>query len=105
MALKYFFYGEVTFTSTQKRNAAGRRLDNRASSAGFTAEVWQALLDAYGSWPAGRGDITKGGMSGLRFCYSSTDQAAVDSAFNDIAAAWDVFQDSDSWWSYAAMPI
>lgn len=105
MALRYYIFGEVTFSSSQKRNTAGRRLENRAAQAGFTAEVWRGLTEAYGTWPAGRGDVTVGGLAGLRFCYSSTDPAAVSTAFDDIAAAWDVFQDSDSWWSYAAEPI
>lgn len=106
--MKWYVYGEVFFATTQKRNAAGRRLDQRVGQRGFTADVWPLLVEVYGSWPSGRVDVT--GLSdtgvsspGIRFCYSTTDQAAADEAFADITAAWDVFQDTSSWWAYAAV--
>ena len=102
--MKWFIYGEVTFTTSAKRNAAGRRFDNRAAGAGFTPEAWQELVNMYGDWPAGRADIVKDGLPGLRFCYSTTDQATATAAVEDVTAAWDVFQDSNSWWAYAAVP-
>jgi hypothetical protein len=104
MALRYFIYGEVVFTTTAKRTAAGRRLDQRAAKAGFEPAVWQMLVDVYGAWPAGRGDITKDGSPAMRFCYTTLDPAIAAAAQEDIAAAWDVFQDSDSFWSYTAVP-
>jgi hypothetical protein len=102
--LRYFIYGEVTFTTPQKRDAAGRRLDQRAGRAGFQPVAWQGLIDAYGSWPAGNAPVTKDGLPGLRFCYTTLDAAIAEEALADIAAAWDVFQDSDSWWAYATVP-
>lgn len=105
MNLRYYIYGEVAFTTSAKRNAAGRRLDQRVGKAGFQPDVWQLLLDIYGTWPTGRIDITKNGSPGLRFCYSTMDAVAANEAQEDVAAAWDVFADTDSWWSYAAVPV
>ena len=109
MELRYYVYGEVVFTTTAKRSAAGRRLDQRAAKAGFTPEVWQGLLDAYGSWPAGRADLDKIDDQGvarpaMRFCYMTRDAAIAAEAQADVAAAWDVFQDTDSFWAFAAIP-
>jgi hypothetical protein len=105
MALRYYIYGEVVFTAAGKRTAAGHRLDQRAAKAGFEPLVWQGLLDAYGTWPAGQGLLTKDGLPALRFCYSTLDAAIATEAVEDISAAWDVFQDSDSFWSYVAQPV
>lgn len=104
MALRHYIYGEVVFTSTAKRSAAGRRLDSRASKAGFEPLVWQGLIDAFGSWPAGRADSTVDGLPAMRFCYSTLDAAIAESAREDVAAAWDVFQDSSSFWGSVAVP-
>jgi len=105
VALRYFIYGEVSFSTAQKRTAAGRRLDQRAARAGFTPEVWQGLLDAYGSWPAGQAAITKDGLPALQFCYATNDSTIAEDALADIAAAWDVFQDSNSWWAYSTITV
>lgn len=106
MALRYYIYGEVGFTTNAKRNAAGRRLDNRAGQAGFSPEVWAALLDAYGTWPAGRADViltddNGAPVPGLRFCYATDDQATANAAQEDVAAAWDVADGMPSFWAYA----
>jgi hypothetical protein len=114
MALKFYFYGTVTFSgsnqqqATGKRNAAGSRLDNRASRAGFVAEAWPDLnvwFPDVAPWPAGRLNVTIDGQPGLRFCYSTSSQTIADEAFNEVAAVWDVFQDSNSNWGTAAITV
>ena len=100
--MKYYIYGEVFFSSNNKRNAAGRRLDSRVANLGFVAEAFQGLVDAYGSWPAGRQDISVGGLAGIRLSYMTTDQDLAFDTYLDIIAAWDVFQDSSSWWGVGA---
>jgi hypothetical protein len=105
MATKFYFYGEVAFNATQKRTAAGRRLDNLAGRTGFVTEVWPDLITWYGSWPAGWVAVTVEGRPALRFCYSTMDPALAEEAFNEVAAAWDVFQDSNSSWGTAAVTV
>jgi hypothetical protein len=107
--VKWYVYGEVYFTGNAKRNGAKNRADNTASRLGFTAEAWPLLVEAFGSWPAGAANITGtddtgATVPGFRFCYSMTDQATAEEAIADIGAAWDVFQDTNSWWAYAAVP-
>lgn len=102
--MRYYFYGEVSFASAAKRNAAGRRIDQRAGQAGLTPETFQGLLDLFGSWPAGRADATVDGLPGLRFSYVTTDGALALSVVEDVAAAWDVFENGSAWYSYTAMP-
>src|SRR5688572_28229016 len=96
--LRFFIYGEVYFTSTQKRDAAGRRLDQRAARAGFTAE-------AFDVYPAGWVVSTSAsGLPGFRFSYYTTDQATAFESMEDISGAWDVLQtaDSQSSWGFSA---
>lgn len=104
MVLKYYIYGEVVFTSTAKRTAAGRRLDSRTTKAGFVAEAWAELINVYGNWPSGKGDVLKDGLPALRFCYMTTDPVIATESIEEISSAWDVFQDSESFWSYTAVP-
>lgn len=108
--LKFFFYGEVFFTTTQRRNNAGRRLDGYVSNTGFVAEIWDQLLILNAAWPAGRADIS--GVSdsgatvpGLRFCYSTTDPAAADAAVTDVTQNFVRFEDTNSFWGYVGQPI
>ena len=117
MALKFYFYGTVAFTgpNTQqangKRNSAGQRLDNRATQAGFTPDVYSAmdawfpdLAAQFGPWPAGRQNITFEGAPALRFSYSTMDPVIAEAAMNDVVA-WDVFQQSNSSWGTAAVTV
>ena len=110
MNLKWYIYGEVFFSSNGQRTAARNRLNSITNRAGYTVEVWDLLVATFGSWPAGSGNVTGtddngNSVPGLRFCYSTTDQALADEGFNDIAAAWAVLQETSSWWSYAAVAV
>lgn len=108
--LKWYVYGEVYFTGTGVRNGARNRLNNFASRQGFVAEAWQLLIDTFGTWPAGNITITGlddngNSVPGLRFCYATTDPAQAEEVFADIASAWTVFQDTNSWWAYATVTV
>lgn len=101
--MPYAVYGVAVFSNTQRRTAASRRLDTRADGAGFTPQRW-ADLDAWfplpeGPWPAGWDNVTTSGQVGLRFCYSTPDQAVADAVVNDLLANWNMAEGTWAGWS------
>jgi hypothetical protein len=105
--VKWFIYGEVYFATTAKRNGIRNRLNDLATSRGFALEVWPDLVAAYGSWPAGSAlfdGVSDSGATarGIRFCFSTTDQKAMQDALADVTAAWGVWRDTASWWGSVA---
>lgn len=107
--MRWYIYGEVFFTTTQRRNNAGRRLDNFVAQLGFIAGLWDLLLQVNPAWPAGRADITGvadngSTVPGIRFCYYTTDDTAARSAMDDIVQNWARFEDTNSFWAYTAVP-
>jgi Na+/H+-translocating membrane pyrophosphatase len=62
---------------------------------GFTGEVYPGLSAGF---VAGTVDATINGSPGFRFSYSTPDEATARAAAEDIAAAWDVAQESNSYW-------
>ncbi len=106
--MKWFICGEVFFTTTQRRNNASRRLDNFVANSGWQPEWWDALGNLDPAWTSGgQSNITgldDGGASvpGLRFCYSTTDEAQAVGAHDDIVKNWSRYEDTNSWWSFVA---
>jgi hypothetical protein len=98
MVTRYYIYGVVHFTTANRRNAAARRLDGFAARAGFVPDLWDLLLLTDPTWTAGRQNVETP-TPGFRFCYSTTSRDDAVAADADIAAAWDVFADSNSEWS------
>lgn len=96
----FYIFGEVFFATTQKRNKAAARMDTLAASYGFTP----GAAPEYGeAWPDGRVLITGtadsgASVPGIRFGYQTATAEAMQAATVDIAGAWDVFGDTDSWW-------
>jgi hypothetical protein len=109
--LRWYFYGEVYFTTTQRRNQANAKLDAYVTNSGFVAGLWALLVGFQGkNWVAGRVDITGTSdtgttVPGIRFCYYTTSQAAANTAAEDVVKTWNMFQDTPSWWSYTAVTV
>lgn len=112
MALKFFLYGAVFFSTNNRRNQAKSRVESRATADGFVAEPFIAsdgvnLLElGYGApWPGGTLNVTQGSFPGFRFCYSHTNYETVEAARLDVSANWNVEQDSDSFWGFSALTV
>lgn len=109
--LRYYFYGEVFFTTNARRTNAGRRLDNFVSGSSFVAGLWDLLIGWQGNtWVAGRLDITGTAdngttVPGLRFCYYTLSATDANTAAEDIVKNWARYEDTNSWWAYTAATV
>jgi hypothetical protein len=107
---RWYFYGTVYFTTTQRRTQTARRLDNYVTGGTWVASAWDLLVQAFGSWPSGYANVTgtaDNGTSvpGLRFCYYTLSEAAARQAIDDVVASWQRFEDTDSNWSYTLVNV
>lgn len=111
MAQRYYFYGEVFFTTTARRNNADKKLDAYVSGSSFVAGLWDLLVGFQGkTWVAGRLDITGTAdngstVPGIRFCYYTPSEADARTAMDDIVNTWNRFEDTNSWWAYTAVTV
>ena len=99
--MRWYFYGRVFFTTAQKRNQASARLVRIAPQRGFTA-------GAFGNYAAGIVNVDgldDNGQTvpGFRFCYWTSSEQAAREAVDDVTAAWDVFDGTDSFWAWTAV--